>query len=358
MRIGIAARGLSERAGGAKEYIRSLTTALLTAGSDHQVVIFYDRAELRGTFPMAKEVVVTAQHKLLWDYVRLPAAIRQQRLDACLFPKNVVPPNINCRTIVIIHDLLHLKDPAVYRWVDSAYMRWAIPRSLKRADAVVAVSENTRRDLLQLTAVDPAKVHVVYEAADPKFRPVTLSPMERQRLMDTYGLRPPFILVMGSLSPRKNIPRIVAAFTRAKQVAHLPHRLVLAGGKRWKSQAIERAIADSAVRRDIIITGMIADNDVPLLYTMAALSVYASLYEGFGLPVLESMACGCPVICSTASSLPEVAGHAAYLVDPTDIPAMTQQRRAAMITAGFQQHQRFSWPGTAAKILTLIESLT
>jgi len=233
-----------------------------------------------------------------------------------------------------------------------------VPRSIARADRVLADSEATRADLIELMRVAPERVEGLYSGVAPRFHPQA-EPGERERVRDRYGLAGrPYILSVGTIQPRKNIVRLIRAFARMKSVTRRPEQLLIAGGRGWLYQDV----ATEAARHgdDVRILGFASDADLPALYRGAALFVFPSFYEGFGLPVLEAMACGVPVVCSNASSLPEVAGEAALLIDPHDEAglAYAMQRaledeplRRKMAAGGLEQAAQFTWERAARQLL-------
>ncbi|MDD4892787.1 MAG: glycosyltransferase family 1 protein [Candidatus Rickettsiella isopodorum] len=366
MRIGIAARGLSELCGGVKQYIESLTKSLLQIDHENQYFIFYDSKTPQAKFDQDKEILLKTKNKLWYDYVKLPRALIKHKIDICIFPKNVVPFNIKCKSIVIIHDLLHIMDPKVYNRFDSFYMQLAIPFSVKKADIVVTVSENTKKDLLKITGINEKKIHVIHEAADEKYRVIQNHNEAKRQLLHKYHITSPFLLYVGSLSPRKNIPCLIKAFEILNKTNNVPRQLVLAGGKSWKEKEILRLIRISPQSKNINLTGFITDDDLPLIYNQAELFIYPSLYEGFGLPILEAMACGCPVVSSNSSSLPEVAGDAALYFDPTNehelvnklcAVAANDELKKNLITRGLVRAKQFKWEYVAQSIIKIYHEL-
>lgn len=363
MRIGIAARGLSEISGGAKQFIESITDALLSIDKQNQYFIFYNTNKHKGKFPNTEEIVLPSKNKLIWDYLKLPKAIKTNKIDVCLFLKNVIPFNVHCKSIVAILDLLHIKDPKVYKFYDSLYMKFFISLTLKKADAIIAISNNTKKDLIEYSNVDEKKVSVIYLAADKKYK--NIPNINKKRLEDKYGIKFPFILYIGSLSPRKNLPCLIKAFRKLKKQTDLQHKLVIGGGKKWKADEIIKTV-DGEMKKDIIFTGHIDDQDVPFLYNLADLFVYPSFYEGFGLPILEAMACNCPVICSNTSSMLEVGGDAAIYFNPYNYKELTEkiikvlkdkELKNQLITLGQKNILKFSWKKTAYKILNLLNHI-
>jgi glycosyltransferase involved in cell wall biosynthesis len=361
MRIAFSARGLNVSSGGARQFIQSLIPALAQCRGDDELFVFYSRERFRGLAPDCQETVMECGGKIWWDFVLLPRMLRKLKIDAAVFPKNVVPPRTGCANYVVIHDLAYfLPELNAYPLADTLYMKALIPRSVRKAAGVFAVSENTKRDIVRFTGCDPAKVTVAYEAADPSYRRID-DPERLKTVRERYNLPARFVLYTGSLSPRKNLLRLLEAFAEIQ--ARIPHKLVLTGSKSWKDQAVHARIDELKIRDRIAQLGYVQEQDMAALYNLASVYVYPSLYEGFGLPVLEAMQCGCPVAASNATSIPEVAGDAALLFDPLDVHAMAtalhtvvtdSRARQELVASGLRRAAMFSWRRCAETILNVI----
>jgi len=361
MRIAFSARGLSVSSGGARQFIKSLIPALAECRGDDELFFFYSRRQFRGLAPNCPEIVRESGNKMWWDFVLLPRMLRKLRIDAAIFPKNVAPCFTGCARYVVIHDMAYfLPELNAYPLADTLYMRAMIPRSVRKAAGVFAVSENTKRDIIRYTGCDPATVTVTYEAADPSYRRVD-DPECLRMVREKYDLPARFVLYTGSLSPRKNVIRLLHAF--AEMGSPIPHRLVLTGSKSWKDRSVYETIDKLNIRDRIEQLGYVEEKDMPALYSMASVYVYPSLYEGFGLPVLEAMQCGCPVVASNATSIPEVAGDAALLFDPLDVHAIAAamhealidtRTREELVASGYRRAASFSWRRCAETILETI----
>jgi glycosyltransferase involved in cell wall biosynthesis len=245
------------------------------------------------------------------------------------------------------------------------YLERVVPRSITRADRVLADSIHTRSDIVSHFGVSPDKIEVLYSGFAARFRPEP-EPGEWQRLQSRYGIDDrPYVLSVGTLQPRKNYVRLIRAFSALRPEAMKPGtQLVIAGGWGWLYDDILAAAEEHGER--VRILGFVDEADLPALYRSAALFAFPSLYEGFGLPVLEAMACGVPVVCSNASSLPEVAGDAALLVDPVDTDGLAGamgrvledgELREEMIARGLVQAARFTWDGAARQLMAVLDVL-
>jgi glycosyltransferase involved in cell wall biosynthesis len=266
------------------------------------------------------------------------------------------------KLVITVHDLAFLLYPTK-GFNSPEFMKQAAPHFselIGRADRIIAVSENTKMDVLRLLGVPEQKVSVVYEAADEIFRPLNdESILESVRLR--YGLKNNrFIVYVGTLEPRKNLASLLKAFNRLKKIRKIEHKLVLAGRKGWSYGQIFDLVRDLHLQNDVILPGYIPKHDLPGLYNLADTFVYPSLYEGFGLPPLEAMACGLPVIASNTSCFPEILGDAAILTDPNNEDEFSQQiyavlsdpsLRSSMRQKGLARASQFSWERTARETI-------
>jgi glycosyltransferase involved in cell wall biosynthesis len=267
------------------------------------------------------------------------------------------------RTVLTVHDLSHVHHPQDTYPAMARKLARDLPRQVDRAHAILADSESTKRDVIAHLGVPRPRIHVVYPGVASSFRPVG-DKAAQEACRRRYGLPERFLLHVGTLEPRKNLTRLIEAFRRLTEEPRFDLGLVLVGGKGWHDDAITRAIDEFPRAGRIVLTGRVPREDLPLIYSLAEVFVFPSLYEGFGLPVLEAMACGTPVITSSVSSLPEVAGDAALLVDPESVTEIAAAVRG--VTAdpelsgllrrlGLARAAAFPWDATARKISALFE---
>jgi len=297
----------------------------------------------------------------LWHRARLPYPVeaitgRVALLHATDF---TLPPTLpGTRTLLTVHDLSFVRVPETASPPLKAYLDAVVPRSVRRAGHVLADSEATRDDLIALYDTPPGKITVLWSGVDARFAPVTDTTVLRA-VRERYHLPDgPFLLSVGTVQPRKNYARLIEALARLRQETH-DLGLVIAGGKGWLEDPIYAALDQFGLREAVVFTGFADDADLPALYSLARAVALPSLYEGFGLPVLEAMACGTPVVTSNLSSLPEVAGDAALLVNPLDVDELTDalQRlvsdeplRAALRERGLARAATFTWERAARQL--------
>ncbi|MGE4537726.1 MAG: glycosyltransferase family 4 protein [Desulfovibrio sp.] len=360
MRIAISARSLDYPSGGPKEYLLGLVQALLTLGG-HELLLYYPHKSHLGTFPEATEVVLPVRNRLAFDWLALPLALRGSGADVAFFPSSNMPPNIPCPAVTAMLDLGYFHPTLrMYKRADTIYMRRAIRYSARRAERLVAISEHTRADVLRLTNARPERVSVTPLACDPAFR-FAASPQAIAAFRHEHGLERDFILYAGNISPRKNLDTLLAAFAAAGD--RLPCDLAVTGGYAW-SEDFAATVARLGLAGRVKRLGHVAPADMPLLYQSARALAFPSLFEGFGLPVLEAQASRTPVVCARATSLPEVAGDGALLVDPTDVAAWAEALvrvatdetlRESLIRKGLANEAGYTWARTARLTLKALE---
>ncbi|HEX6401365.1 MAG TPA: glycosyltransferase family 1 protein, partial [Actinomycetota bacterium] len=269
---------------------------------------------------------------------------------------HLLPRLRSARSVFTLHDLAFVHFPQHFTPRNRMYLRTMVPRFLERADRVIVVSEHTREDVVAQYGLDPARVHVVPEGVDPRFRPDP-DPSAIETVRRRYGLPPRTILYVGTIQPRKNLTTLVDAFARIR-ARHPDAGLVIAGAKGWLYEPFLRRLRDPDIGPSVVLAGRVAEADLPALFAAAELFVYPSLFEGFGLPPLEAMASGTPVVCSDATSLPEVVGDAGLLVPPLDVDGWAaaierllgdEDERARLRAAGIARAGGFTWDEAARR---------
>ncbi|MDR3710541.1 MAG: glycosyltransferase family 1 protein [Capsulimonadaceae bacterium] len=369
MKIGIDARLVAGRNTGDRTYWRGLLTGLSQTPSDHEFYLYVRRDPApEEQLPLDERFhwrVIPAANERLWSLTAFPFAAGKDRVDVA-HVQYTVPPLMRAPVVTTIADISFKILPQLFPAKDAFLLGRSIPSSIRRAAAVIGVSESTRNDILTYyPGTPPEKVHAIYNGIESRYRPRTVieQDLDRDVAKVRYTLDKPFVLCVGLLQPRKNVPLLLRAFTRARNAAGLPHVLAVAGRRGWLAKETENAIAEAGDA--VVFLGYVPDDDLPSLYGTADALAFPSLYEGFGLPVAEAMACGCPVICGNTSSLPEVAGDAAILVSPTDEGAWTQaltrlltspELRRSLGARGIEQARRFSWRTAAEQTLAVYEA--
>jgi glycosyltransferase involved in cell wall biosynthesis len=300
--------------------------------------------------------------RIAWEQVVLPVVARRCGVDLLHAMAFVGPVLEAVPSVVTVYDLSFLRYPEAFRPFNRWYLSRFTPAAVRRARRVIAISHSTRQDVVERLRVSPERVDVVYCGCDPIFR--RLPPDEVADYRREHKLPEHFILYVGTLEPRKNVQGLIAAYARWRSAEGNVPPLVVAGAKGWHFDAVFRTVAALGLAEHVLFTGYVASGDLPLLYNAADLLVYPSLFEGFGLPVLEAMACGVPVICSNASSLPEVAGEAGYLVAPDDEAGLCDalqrvwgdvNRRHEMAELGLARAATFTWDRAARETVRTYE---
>jgi glycosyltransferase involved in cell wall biosynthesis len=351
--------------GGIGSYIRSLIPALEEADPSLDLTLFHARFDR----PLPEELAGRRRVELsrgiralypAWNAIGkpgLPPEMDASDLVHAPSPAAVPPARSGQRLVVTVHDLAFRLYPAAFPPVWRTLYRAGLRRAVRRAGALLTVSRHTARDLVRLTRVDPSRIHVTPLAAS-----LPVSSQDPAPALDRLKVPRPYLLFVGTLEPRKNLVRLIRAY---RQVAvTLPHALVLAGPLGWRAQAVHRELAVAGPGR-ILLTGLVPGEDLDALYRGADAFCYPSLYEGFGLPVLEAMTRGVPTVISTASSLPEVAGGAALAVHPRSVRELAAALELAMgdraeaerlSAAGRERASLFSWDQTARLTLKAYEA--
>ena len=369
MRIGVNVRYLSSNhPTGVDVYIESLIRHLKTVAPEHEVILFLGGGsqtperlrDVRTTHVRSRWPTGSAVTKLLWDQVGLGREIRAAALDVFHGPYFALPFATSGPTVVTVHDLAYAHCPESFTWRFSIYWHWLLPAALRRATRIIAPSENTKADLVSRLGVAPERVCVTYEGVDPFFHE-SITDEERHVRLQSMGIRRPYLLHVSGFARRKNVPVVLEAVRLLRNRGRRDHALVLAGGGGW-SHRLGAEVAARGVEDATQYTGHVSREDLRALYVGAAALVYPSLYEGFGLPPLEAMACGTPVVAADTSSLPEVVGDAGVLVDPGDAGAWADAldrvltdttTRHMLVERGRRRARSFSWDRTARQTLAV-----
>jgi len=360
VRIGIDARKLHDY--GIGTYIRNLVRGLARLDQHTEFVLLCRRDDVdavRALGPNFRPVIERAANYSIAEQFRIPLALRREGVTLFHAPHYVLPPLVHCRSVVTIHDCIHLMFPQYLpNRMALTYARTSMALAAGRATRVLTVSESSKADIIRFFGTDPSKIDVIYNSYDERFG---VEPQEEDvvRVRERYQLHDEFILYAGNVKPHKNLERLIDAFhlVRSRGLDHL--KLVMIGDDISKYASLRRAVHRYQLHNYVRFLGYLPEETLAVMYRLAGVFVFPSLYEGFGLPPLEAMASGTPVVTSNVSSLPEVAGDAAQLVDPynpesiadgicrvlTDVDLRRDLRRKGLARA----HQ-FSWGASVRRV--------
>lgn len=367
MRIGLDARKLHDF--GIGTYIRNLVRQLARLDHDTEYVLLCrpdDVDPLKQLGPNFRPVIETAGNYSLSEQLRIPLALRRERVSLFHAPHYVLPPLVPCRAVVTIHDCIHLMFPQYLRHrAAHGYARMSIRMAAHRATRIMTVSESSKRDILRFVDTEPSKIDVIYNSYDDRF---SREPREEDvvRVRERYQLQDEFVLYAGNVKPHKNVERLIEAFqlVRRRGLDHL--KLVIIGDEVSHYAALRRAVHRYNLHKYVRFLGFMPEDTLAIMYRLAGLFVFPSLYEGFGLPPLEAMASGTPVVVSNVSSLPEVAGDAAILVDPYDAADIADgiarvltndDLRREMRRRGLARARQFSWEASVRRVREIYQQV-
>jgi glycosyltransferase involved in cell wall biosynthesis len=377
MRIAIDASPLLKPKTGVGFYIFNLLRELIARAPHEEFRLLFNslrhQPDLDGhafDFPNVRPIRRRIPGPLLWrawQYTNLPPAEwLVGRFDLIHGMNAILPPRFRGAAVLTVHDLYFRHHPEHCDALGGLYLAATMERSLRRADRVIAVSHATRRDLLALFpgAIEPERIEVIWEAAHPHLRPVRDEEVLRL-FRSEYCLPDDYILTVSTLEPRKNLPALFEAYRRLRERYAEPPKLVVTGIRGWKSTGIYQTLDRLGLVGEVIFTDYIDDRVLPHLYSAARLFVFPTLFEGFGLPLLEAMACGTPVLASDVAALREIGGDAAVFVPPTDAEGWAEamkrllrssEERADMAARGLTNAARFSWRRAARKTMAVYEA--
>lgn len=364
MRIAFDGTTLREGQTGIGYYTEHLLHHLLREAGDGDEVVILSNRPVVTSQPLQPGAGLCRQGRFpvrnIWLQLHAPLTLGRIEADVAHFTNSVAPLLKRVPTVVTIHDM------SLDLFPDFHPRRRMITRPLvhlsaRRADAVITVSQSAKRDILRLTGLSGDKVHVVPEAAAPIFRRIE-DASRLQSVRKRYGLADKLILFVGTLEPRKNLPRLLRAYAQLLHAGDDSHQLVCVGGFGWGYDQVRAEIERLNLEGRVILTGYVPYQDLPVLYSLSRVFVFPSLHEGFGLPVMEAMACGVPVITAAGSSLSEIAGACAELVDPRSEESITEALRRvlsdeslrdSLSRRGLENSRRFSWKHAARRTLEI-----
>ncbi len=359
MRVAVDAHAIGQRLTGNEVYVRNLLSRYALLEPESQFITYVSGGDTNGWIPGGFSQRTVSQNPFVRLGVELSQRLKQDRPDL-LHVQYTAPLRCPVPIVVTVHDVSFMEHPEYFTRPRMMQLQLSTRHTLQRATKIITISEYSRERISRVFGIDPDEITVTYLAAEEYFRPIN-----RERAMrlvaDKLGAIGPFILNVGDWHPRKNQISLVRAFRELlAKYPHLPHRLVLVGKRTWFARKVDDEIRRSGLAERIVITDFVDDELLPLLYNAADVFVFPSLYEGFGLPAVEAMACGCPVVCSSVTALPEVVDGAALLFDPHSIEEQVRaigdllidkdlsQRMAKL---SLQRSRHFHWRETARQTL-------
>src|SRR3954454_3170856 len=360
MRVAIDARKLHDF--GIGTYIRNLLKQLARLDHDTEYVLLTRQEDLPVAAqlgPNFRSVLEPSPNYSIREQIHVPWVLMRERPDVFHAPHYILPAGVRAHSVVTIHDCIHLMFPQYLpNRVAYTYARMAMWSAARRSDCILTVSQASKRDILHFFAVPPEQIEVIYNAIDERF---SVEPHEDAiaRVRERYQLDQRFVLYVGNIKPHKNLVRLIEAFAALRQGELDDLKLLIIGDEISKLPALRRAVHSLKLHKHVRFLGYLPDETLAILYRLAAVFVFPSLYEGFGLPPLEAMASGTPVVTSNVSSLPEVVGDAAVLVDPTEPESIADGLRrvlsdpalaASLVERGLARAAEFSWERSVAQI--------
>ena len=365
MKIAVDVHSLGTRAAGNETYYRQLLRGLVQDQSSNHYTLFYTHAEALRSAQTDRRFhwVAIPRNPLPRLCLSLPHLLRKSPPDVfhCQY---IRPVGVACKTVVTIHDLSHEHFPEMAGALEVLAMRKLVRATARRADRILTVSSFCARDIARTYGVAEEKISVAYPAVAEKFQPRPKGPAQ-EHLTRAYGIQPPFLLYVGRIQARKNLPRLMEAYARARGKG-VTARLVLVGKPDYGAEQVFARIEELGLRDSVILPGYVQADDLPLFYNAAEAFLFPSIFEGFGLPVVEGMASGLPVVTSFGSSLEEVAGDAALLADPASTDSLAdailrilsdETLRRTLVERGLHRSAQFTVQNFAASVLDVYRSL-
>jgi glycosyltransferase involved in cell wall biosynthesis len=367
MRIGIDAHAIGSKSSGNETYYQQLLKHLATVQTNGSYfVVYYTRLAAAERVPVSEKFHWKRIRPATWFWripIAFPLEFQREKLDV-FHAQYIIPPFCNCKTVTTIPDIAYEHYPEFFSNVDTLAAKLLIRSAAKKADHIITVSDYSKNDISRTYSIDPERITVTYEGAGLEFFPRDKAQC-REHIARNYGIKSPFVLYVGRLQERKNLRRLLSAYARLiKQGAE--ENLVIVGKKDWMTENLESYAKSLGLTDSVIFTGYIPSADLPVVYNAAEAFVYPSIFEGFGLPVVEAMACGLPVLTSYGSSLQEVAGDAALLVDPFSEESIAQglanllgdsSLRVRLGQAGLARSATFSFQRTAEQTMRVYENV-
>ncbi|MFH0924109.1 MAG: glycosyltransferase family 1 protein [bacterium] len=350
MKIGIDIQSTLGNKTGLGYYTSNLVQQLVKIDQENEYVFFNngrqnDLRTLKGLF---------------WDQVSLPFKAKNKKVDLIHKPAFSAPVLSHCKVVMTLHDLISIRFPENNRFVSGIYWRKWLPYTAKKVEFIITVSRYSKDEILDTLKIPDEKIEVIYEGIDTQKYRILESSKQLMNFKDKYKIDSKFILYVGSIERRKNINSLIKAFKILKQENKTDRKLVLVGKRTNYADELFQEIKGLLLEKEVIYLGYVKEKELPIIYNLAEVFVYPSLYEGFGLPILEAMACGAPVVASKATSIPEVVGDAGLLIDATNVEELANainlvitddDLRTQLVEKGLKQVDKFSWERTARETL-------
>jgi len=369
MKIGIDARLLERKMTGIGRYLAGILKYISKVDKDNEYFLFsigrlkdYEEKGFKVVFPGKKNLISSKVYSPIWLNFVLPKFLEKYKIDLFFEPNHFLPiRNIKSKSVIVVHDLFHKIEKSYHPFYYREYVNLFLPRSIRKSDAIIAVSENTKKDIIKFYNVSDEKIHVIYEAADEVFRPRDLNVEQKTGLISKYDLPENFILYVGAIENRKNIMGILKIGDILQKLKK-DIRIVLIGGPGFGFQQICQEIKK---RKNIYWLNYVENKDLPYIYNLAKIFLFPSFYEGFGLPPLEAMQSGVPVLASNTSSLPEVVGEGGMMHDPKDYEGFVKDIIKLLKdknfydktrNKGINQAKKFNWEETSKQIVAIFNN--
>ncbi|MFH1309481.1 MAG: glycosyltransferase family 1 protein [Candidatus Omnitrophota bacterium] len=371
MRIGINARYIQGKQSGIGIFLRNLILNLKKYDRKNEYVLFFgDKLipkEIQETgfeCDVPKKPTGNQISKIMWAHCYLPSAAKRRRIDVFHETSFVAPIFGKIPCVTTVHDTAYLRFPYCYTRRNRLYFKALVPKTLKKSKLIIAPSNFTKSDIINTFSVKEEKIRVVYRSVNESFK-VLDDKDSLKKVKQKYGIKGDFVLSVSAISPRKNLITAIKAFKLLKDKNDFNGQYVIVGGKGWLYEEVFKEVADSGLSEDIVFCEYVPEDDLVSLYNGASVFVYVSLFEGFGIPLVEAMACGLPIVTSNVSSMPEIAGKAARLVDPnkveeiaraiSDLSDKASSLRSTAVELGLKQAREFSWKKTTKNMIAVYE---
>jgi glycosyltransferase involved in cell wall biosynthesis len=371
MNVGILSWMIDRKKTGVNNYLYNLIWNMIKNGKSDEISLIHFKRSDDSIYNQVNDIIIPEMPLKLTSPIGIPRAVKNADIDILHVPVhwyNQVSPfflNRNVKKVLTLHDLTPILFPEMHTRDTNLTWESSLRLIKNRTDIIISDSLSTKKDCIELLNIPEKRIKIIPLAADEQYKPLKNKDNVIQEINKEYNIDSPYILFVGTLEKRKNIPTLLKAFYKLKK-SDINHKLVIVGGKGWKYTRIFDLIEQLNLQDDVIFTDYVSDEYLVKLYNAADLFVYPSLYEGFGLPPLEAMACGCPVITSNTSSLPEVVGEAGIMIDPNDINSLTESMYTVLTDKGLKEElskksleraKMFSWKKTAAETWKIYEQV-